>query len=1176
MSQSVRQNRLFSAEDWQAVYRSFQDVDFRAYDFDTLRNALIDYVRAQYPEDFSDYIESSEFVAMIELLAYLGTSLSFRHDLNSRENFLDTAERRDSIIRLARMLSYTPKRNIAASGLFKLSAVQTNQQVTDSLGRNLSNTTVFWNDPNNPDALEQFTTILNAAFDPNHSFGRPYKSGIVGNIPTDLYRLNGRNTQVAYNISIPIRGEKFPFDIVNPDFADRQFFFERHPDPEDLFHLIYRNDGEGLGSPNSGFFMMFKQGTLQNVDNRYDVPLRNRTTDIDISNVNEADVYLQEIDQNGVVIEKWRKVPALVGTNVIFNSINNQQRNIFTVLPRLNDQVTLKFADGNFGNVPTGIFRTWVRASANRKVVLRPEDVRNYDISIPYTGADGQPYRLRLVFTLEQTIANGEPAEANFQIKERAPQVFYTQNRMVNGEDYNVFPLTRGNEILKIKSVNRSHAGHSRYIDINDPTGTFQNVLVFGDDGALYSDDEPNRLLVSGSLTTEDIVTVSLQNFVGNDTMKNFFYSTYHQTYLATYPGAFDLSSFFWETGPKTTANDTGFFKGSASTGTVVSQPLLSGAAGFVKPGALIRFVEPVSSVSSWAAIVSIINAGQPLDPEDPTELGPVDLNRNIERSSAAPELMPALRTTFTPAEVVMIEAAIDLQADFGLGYDIKGNSYEGEWYIVPGTPTGAEDFELNDNAGEIDRTTATWVIFASYNAADNNWSFTTRGKRYIFESYEDVRFYYDPAKTSIDVENGRPLFDNIEILRTNTVSNTDFSAIGDVVKLQPSALFIYEDGHQDPRKVQVKPPDSDADGLADDPLSIQLFLAASGPQDVFLERITDFDGYEYFQLWRGGKVDYSGLPVGPATEFVVQDIDGSWYIVRNSSEYFPVIDTGMLINTSSTPAGIQGAINSESSPALVEGVKDTVIYNSTTGEFYKVNKVSTSVVSVDLTDDYVVRQGRSFEQDTNILPNPLYFKSEHYAPRDNRVDPSISNIIDMMILTSTYYRDLVVWKDSNDITAPIPQEPTTEDLRIQFAELNAYKMMSDQIIFKSGKFKLLFGNGSAPELRARFKVVKTANTTATDNEIRSGVIQAIDEYFDVANWDFGESFFYTELSAYIHQRLANFVASVVIVPQKAESVFGNLFQVRAEPDELFLSTASVSDVEIVRNLTETNLRVGR
>jgi hypothetical protein len=431
------------------------------------------------------------------------------------------------------------------------------------------------------------------------------------------------------------------------------------------------------------------------------------------------------------------------------------------------------------------------------------------------------------------------------------------------------------------------------------------------------------------------------------------------------------------------------------------------------------------------------------------------------------------------------------------------------------------------------------------------------------------VRFFFDPQRLAVDVASGLPLRDEVEFLKTNTVSNSDPTILGQVVKVQPNKLVMYEDGHQDPRKVEVIAPDADDDGLPDDPRSIEAFLEDSGPQTIFFERFTDFDGYEYFQLWRDVQYDLA------AAAFSVTEISGVWYIDVNGTDR-PAADVNMIVNTSSTPASIQSTINLLGDNNLVSDLDGTVIYDATADLFYTINSVTPISVEVTQSQNYYTRLGRSFEQNTDATENPLYFKLTHYAPRTNRIDPSISNVIDMLVLTNTYYRDLLVWKDSNDITAPIPQEPTTEELRIQFSELEDYKMMSDQIIFTPGKFKLLFGNGAAAELKARFKVVKLPNTTVTDNEIRSGVIQAIDEYFDVANWDFGESFFYTELSAYIHQRLANVVASVVIVPQKQESVFGNLFQVKAEADELFLSTAAVSDVEIVRNLTETNLRVRR
>ena len=41
-----------------------------------------------------------------------------------------------------------------------------------------------------------------------------------------------------------------------------------------------------------------------------------------------------------------------------------------------------------------------------------------------------------------------------------------------------------------------------------------------------------------------------------------------------------------------------------------------------------------------------------------------------------------------------------------------------------------------------------------------------------------------------------------------------------------------------------------------------------------------------------------------------------------------------------------------------------------------------------------------------------------------------------------------------------------------------------------------------------------------------------------------------------------------------AESNFGNLFQVKAEPDELFLSIATVDNVEVVKGFTEQNLKI--
>ena len=101
MSSTDRLNRLLLAEDWKRVYQSYKNAEFQSYDFDTLRRTMIQYLRDNYPEDFNDYIESSEYLALIDLIAFLGQNISYRIDLNSRENFLELADRRDSVLRLS-------------------------------------------------------------------------------------------------------------------------------------------------------------------------------------------------------------------------------------------------------------------------------------------------------------------------------------------------------------------------------------------------------------------------------------------------------------------------------------------------------------------------------------------------------------------------------------------------------------------------------------------------------------------------------------------------------------------------------------------------------------------------------------------------------------------------------------------------------------------------------------------------------------------------------------------------------------------------------------------------------------------------------------------------------------------------------------------------------------------
>ena len=45
MSSSIRQSNLFSSADYKKVFKAYQFINYQAYDFDTLKAALITYIQ---------------------------------------------------------------------------------------------------------------------------------------------------------------------------------------------------------------------------------------------------------------------------------------------------------------------------------------------------------------------------------------------------------------------------------------------------------------------------------------------------------------------------------------------------------------------------------------------------------------------------------------------------------------------------------------------------------------------------------------------------------------------------------------------------------------------------------------------------------------------------------------------------------------------------------------------------------------------------------------------------------------------------------------------------------------------------------------------------------------------------------------------------------------------------
>jgi hypothetical protein len=387
------------------------------------------------------------------------------------------------------------------------------------------------------------------------------------------------------------------------------------------------------------------------------------------------------------------------------------------------------------------------------------------------------------------------------------------------------------------------------------------------------------------------------------------------------------------------------------------------------------------------------------------------------------------------------------------------------------------------------------------------------------------------------------------------------FSAIGN---------FSYPDGYTDPKKVKVTPVNTASSDSPDNPIQFEQFV---GSDDIILfENYEDFDGYTYTRPVKAGILDLrketsinfsadmeyiAGASIGNAknmTGVTHATADYEYFLVRNKA----------VVNLFNNTEGFESS----------GGLHNKKIYAKDTGKVFILTKSSTDLASVSNyeSSSHYAKKGRSFTQNTKSQrQNGVIFKWTHVADNSMRIDPSVSNVHEFFVLTSTYWEDMQAY-----IKVPgtdFPTAPTSSELENEFAILQDYKSASDQLVFKSGRFKLIFGTDASEELQAKFKVVRLPGTSLSDNEIKTKVVAAINRYFDVDNWDFGDTFYFTELSSYIHQQVGNAIGSIVIVPTKASGVFGDLFQVKADPDELFLSTVDIDGIDVVDKLTHGNIK---
>jgi uncharacterized membrane protein YgcG len=503
-----------------------------------------------------------------------------------------------------------------------------------------------------------------------------------------------------------------------------------------------------------------------------------------------------------------------------------------------------------------------------------------------------------------------------------------------------------------------------------------------------------------------------------------------------------------------------------------------------------------------------------------PSGAGPVALNNFVPTGALVDTIIPLFVTDIPVAIEQSIAEQMLLNRNFGLGYDndgdITGTPYS--WYLITSTnlaqdSSWSQQYAGNSSGANLD---ASWLI--QFVVQNQNYTTTFRGLAYYFGSVLSTRFFFYDGGQIYDSRTGSVIKDFINVLAVNTQPDSTDHLPGDIF-MTITGQPVESDGYVDDFQVLVGYRDSDNDGVPDNPDFFSEIVAPtvnSTQKYIYLQKTVDFDNLQRYLL----------------------------------------VEPGIVTSDYATLAAIE-LQKSAWSPGQV-------FYAYSTQEFYQLSITVTGARTlINVTDEWIARIGRQ----------SLYFQYRHNAPLTSRIDPGTTNIIDLYVVTLSYYTAYQNWIRDTTGTIVEPLVPTIDQLSTEYQGLQEYKMLSDNIILNSVIFKPLFGIKADANLRGTIKVIRAQGSTASTSEIKSSVVAAMNTYFSIDKWNFGDTFYFSELAAYLHRELGTIISSVVLVPLDRQKFFGDLYEIRSTPSEIFVNGATINNIEVIEALTSSNLR---
>ena len=86
-----------------------RDIRYIDRDFNSFRNALVNYSKTYFPNTYNDFTDTSTGMLFMEMASYVGDVLSFYLDNQIQETFIQKARQQENLYQMAYLLGYKPK-----------------------------------------------------------------------------------------------------------------------------------------------------------------------------------------------------------------------------------------------------------------------------------------------------------------------------------------------------------------------------------------------------------------------------------------------------------------------------------------------------------------------------------------------------------------------------------------------------------------------------------------------------------------------------------------------------------------------------------------------------------------------------------------------------------------------------------------------------------------------------------------------------------------------------------------------------------------------------------------------------------------------------------------------------------------------------------------------------------